>query len=279
MPGLEMAGLGIGQTRFRRRAGGWNDIRPYLPVHKNDYHRQGSTPSRSVKQNSVTSIPHLLPRSPGGILGLQPTNTTPLMDWADEPATEQQVSQLRKLGFVMARPLSLMEAASLIRQYKKQAARRSNPPAPQPQAPAFSSRGGVSPFQLSSQPMQAGWSRRVRETTPTANQTPELGAAVPPPAPSQARVAENELVQAQRVEFWLDTFREVKEMKIGSVKVYELRQKHGCHFLSPGREQVQDILGALDSAMPSWEHEHPEYFFQTLELNFPELVHKAGGGF
>jgi hypothetical protein len=38
---------------------------------------------------------------------------------------------------------------------------------------------------------------------------------------------------------------------------------------------VQEILDALDSAMPAWEREHPALFYQTLELNFPHLLRRA----
>jgi hypothetical protein len=37
---------------------------------------------------------------------------------------------------------------------------------------------------------------------------------------------------------------------------------------------VQHILDALDSAAPFWDKEHPELFYQTLQLNFPELVRR-----
>jgi hypothetical protein len=47
--------------------------------------------------------------------------------------------------------------------------------------------------------------------------------------------------------------------------------KNGCQYVEPTREQTQDIHDALDIALPAWEKEHPELFYQTLELNFPEL--------
>lgn len=75
-----------------------------------------------------------------------------------------------------------------------------------------------------------------------------------------------------RQEFWLDTCREAGRGHLASHAVHELYQKHGCRFTVPSREQVQEVLDALDAAMPLWEREHPEMFFQTLELNFPELL-------
>jgi hypothetical protein len=80
------------------------------------------------------------------------------------------------------------------------------------------------------------------------------------------------LSKTQRDEFWADTCREVTQMQHGSQKVIELYRKYGCRFCTPTRDQVRHVLNALDSAIKSWENDHPELFYQTLELNFPELV-------
>ena len=82
------------------------------------------------------------------------------------------------------------------------------------------------------------------------------------------------LTPGERQEFWIDTCREVTQMHIVCQAVLELYQKHGCRFAVPSRQQVQDVLDALDAAMPVWEKEHPELFYQTLELNFPELLRR-----
>jgi hypothetical protein len=75
-----------------------------------------------------------------------------------------------------------------------------------------------------------------------------------------------------RQQFWIDTCREVREMRLVSPRKSELHQQHGCRFSVPTTQQVQFILNALDSALPGWDRNHPELFYQTLELNFPELV-------
>ena len=77
-----------------------------------------------------------------------------------------------------------------------------------------------------------------------------------------------------RQEFWTDTCREVTQMQFGSPKVIELYRKYGCRFCAPSPQQVHHVLNALDSAISSWETEHPELFYQTLELNFPELIRR-----
>jgi hypothetical protein len=78
-----------------------------------------------------------------------------------------------------------------------------------------------------------------------------------------------------RLQFWLDTCRDVGHMHSGARQIIELYRQYGCRFFEPGLEQVQNVVTALDAAMPLWEKEHPELFYQTLELNYPELVRRA----
>ena len=56
-----------------------------------------------------------------------------------------------------------------------------------------------------------------------------------------------------------------------SEEVHVLYIEHGCRFVPATPQQIQEILNALDGAMALWDMEHPEIFFRTLELNFPEL--------
>jgi hypothetical protein len=64
-----------------------------------------------------------------------------------------------------------------------------------------------------------------------------------------------------------------------SAHALALHRSYGCRFSSPSLQQVQGILNALDAALPSWERDHPELFFQTLELNFSELLRGESTGF
>ncbi|HLH52125.1 MAG TPA: hypothetical protein VKY92_00700 [Verrucomicrobiae bacterium] len=80
----------------------------------------------------------------------------------------------------------------------------------------------------------------------------------------------------EREEFWADTCREIPQMQHPSPAILDLYRRYGCRFCTPGRQQIQDILSALDPAVPSWEKEHPELFYQTLELNYPEMVKRVG---
>ena len=77
---------------------------------------------------------------------------------------------------------------------------------------------------------------------------------------------------AKRQEFWLDTCRGFAHIKFGCAQIQELYRRYGCRFAEPTTQQVRGILDALDGAAPRWETEHPELFYQTLELSFPELL-------
>ena len=78
-----------------------------------------------------------------------------------------------------------------------------------------------------------------------------------------------------REDFWADTCRETTQMQHPSQEVLELYRKYGCRFCTPARHQVHYILDALDSAADGWDKQHPELFYQTLELNYPELVKRG----
>jgi hypothetical protein len=81
-----------------------------------------------------------------------------------------------------------------------------------------------------------------------------------------------ERARSQRLQFWVDTCREVTEMRSASAPVLDLHKQQGCRFFAPSFWQVQQILDALDSALPFWDRDHEELFYRTLELNFPDLL-------
>ena len=94
---------------------------------------------------------------------------------------------------------------------------------------------------------------------------------------SEGRTGQGEaaLAVVEREEFWADTCREATQMQHASPVAMRLYRKHGCRFCPPGKQQIQYVLNALDAAVPGWEKEHPELFYQTLELNYPELVRRV----
>lgn len=186
------------------------------------------------------------------------------MDWPDEPASEQQVMRLRNLGYVPTAHLTMTEAAKLIRQYQKgyTPGHQFLPAAPR----CFPDPAPVNIDSVSESAKNLA--HRLHETADKAKHAIALS-----PQASNVR-ADLVVAQAARLEFWLDTCRGINQMQVASVQVYELHHDYGHRLFAPMREQVQEILDALDAAMPAWEKEHPELFYQTLELNFPALVRK-----
>ncbi|HWQ90411.1 MAG TPA: hypothetical protein VN673_01980 [Clostridia bacterium] len=154
------------------------------------------------------------------------------MNRVDEPATAKQMEYLREHGYEPDHPLTKTEALDLIRVYGGQ--RDSGPARVQPEAArtAFDYRKAF----------------------------------------EEAAGPQREAAQKQRLEFWIDTCREPTQSQLGSAEVRELYRTRGCLFCAPTRMQTQEVLQALDLALSYWDRDHPELFYETLKLNFPELV-------
>ena len=176
------------------------------------------------------------------------------MNWTDGPATWRQLRELRDHGYTPDHHLTKSEAADLIRGFGGH---------PQSQAEVGQSvtesgRNGAPQF------------RRAVE-----NVRPQVGES------GQNKVIENqpgrEEAKSRRQDFWISACCESGQRAAGSPLATELYRKHGCLFWEPTRVQVQGILDALDGALPSWEKDHPELFFQTLGMNFPQLMRKRWG--
>ena len=184
---------------------------------------------------------------------------------------------LRTAGYVEARPLTRTEAARLIREYHRNPSRplaaprlqpaRSSLPPPRPEIQTSISSPSATRREISESTKLHAYRLRV------AAENAQRALATCPGAPNVRADAVSTC--ASRAEFWQDTCRDVKEMHLGSVQVFELYQQYGCRFFAPNRAQVEEVLKALDSAMPVWDRDHLELFYQTLELNFPDLVHRA----
>ena len=116
--------------------------------------------------------------------------------------------------------------------------------------------------------------RTIRNLKPNVSLAPNRSqeSITNPEAADTAILIQPPREPARRQEFWLDTCRGVAHMHLACAQIQELYRKYGCRFAEPTLQQVRGILDALDGAMPKWESEHPELFFQTLELSFPELV-------
>ena len=171
------------------------------------------------------------------------------MHWTNQLATECQVSHLRQLGYAPDHPLTKGEAARLITNLEEH-----------PDA---------------MHPLGEGRFRITTTNEPQALRTAVESAkcAVAESNGVQAEQARRELGVAltKRQVFWTNTCRDSREMQTPSLQVFELYRNFGCRFFAPSSFQAQAILDALDAAMASWDQEHPELFYQALELNFPEL--------
>jgi hypothetical protein len=167
------------------------------------------------------------------------------MDWTDEPATWKQLRDLKRCGYQADRRLTKIEAANLISSYG----------------------GGSDPVVA----MQNGVTIRAYELRLAVEQAKREGTERGRMDPAKMGMA-----LAERQNFWLNTFHGTSQLQSGCTQVLELYRRQGCLFFEPTRKQVQDILDALDAAMPHWDNDHPELFYEAMELNFPEL-RKQGG--
>ena len=177
------------------------------------------------------------------------TRTDALMDFLDEPATWKQLRFLSRCGYRPDHRLTKHEASRLISNFRGE-----------PESEVKSVESVAAPT------ANAYQFRLCVENKLEA--VAGAGKEGPPNDLESAKI--------QRQEFWLSTCRGstchgTTTIQAASKQVLELYRKHGCLFCEPTHKQVQDILDALDSAMPLWDRDHPELFYQALKLNFPEL--------
>lgn len=162
----------------------------------------------------------------------------------EEPATDTQLRRLQKFGHPAGSYLTRGEAARLLHEYELRAAQAARP-TPPPDSEALQFRRAVEHLKIA-----------LAEALPKEE------------APLEVRL---ETARHERIAFWIDTCRDPTLMREASHQKLELYIKQGCRFNEPTREQVQEVLEALDSVSPVWDAEHPELFYQTLELNFDLL--------
>lgn len=195
------------------------------------------------------------------------------MDWQEEPATNQQLLRLQGYGFVPTCPLSVTEAARLIRQYSKHPSH----PAPLPK-PANSA-----PVTASALAVQEAIGHGPRPTGPvpesskthvcqlrTAVAAAQQVAAANPNRPGVKADVQSAI--AARQQFWMDTCRDPRQLQAVSEYALDFYRRYGMHFFPPTWDQIRQVLDVLDAALPAWDKDHPELFYDTLKLNFPSLL-------
>jgi hypothetical protein len=175
------------------------------------------------------------------------------MTWSNEPAMEIQISRLRQLGYSTDCPLTKGEAAYLIKILEEHTETQGV--------------GGPAQEQHIAKHMAYALRLAIEHTR----------RALAEAATDQTDRLKHSLAQAiaKRREFWTDTCRDMPQMHARCAPVMDLYMKYGCRCVPPSPGQVQEVLDALDAAAPAWDRDNVELFFQTLELNFPELLRHA----
>ena len=175
------------------------------------------------------------------------------MDWKDEPATWKQLRYLKTHGHKPDRHLTKSAAAELIQSLGGEVAVSQAAP-PEPPAAIVHQLAHNDAYLLRT---------ALEEATKQANEARRDNFQA-----AQQQVA---LAVSKRQMFWIDTCRDPTRMQAACGQVLDFYRKYGCTFEAPSNKQVQEVIAALDSAVPAWDRDHPELFYQTLELNFPEL--------
>ena len=186
------------------------------------------------------------------------------MDWENEPATWKQIRFLKQHGHKPDRHLTKTAAAEIIQQLGGDIAITQPTPqpvvaSPQPPAPAAA-------VIVQQMPRQEAFLLRtaVEQTAQEANDAWREN--------FQNAQQQHAIAISKRQLFWIDTCRDPTRMQAACGQVLDFYRKYGCRFEAPSHKQAQEVLTALDSAVPFWDRDHPHLFYQTLELNFPELT-------
>jgi hypothetical protein len=79
--------------------------------------------------------------------------------------------------------------------------------------------------------------------------------------------------QKERVVFWKKTFRDV-DPRVEDFNEQQIRLylNWGYLFKTPANKIIQDLLDTLDAYSPTWDHDKPEFFYEVLVSNFPDLT-------
>jgi hypothetical protein len=174
------------------------------------------------------------------------------MNWRDDPATEKQLDYLKDFGFVPERPLKKGEASDLISEFSED-----------PEKQRIRN--------------EAQFKERER------NLAHHLRLACDSAKLDLDRAGKGEIrdakaylrdVQNERLAFWQHAFQppDGGEIYQQPIKLY---LEHGYRFKMPSSKHFQKVLDALDADSATWDKDVPEYFFQALQHNFPELLRKS----
>ena len=180
------------------------------------------------------------------------------MSWRDEAATEKQIKYLAEFGYVADRPLSKGEASDLISQFSEDDERcRIRDDNQRVREEGSFEEDQKQAFRIHQQLEEA-----LKELANA--QRGEI----------QDWKEEVTALTRARIDFWKDTFRDIADMADFCEQAGNLSAGFGFRFKIPTTKQIQSILDALDKAWAVWDRDKPTIFFETLELNFPELLRR-----
>ena len=181
------------------------------------------------------------------------------MNWRDDLATEKQLNYLKQFGYVPDGPLTKGEASDLIAQFSED-----------PERQAIRDENHATKCEQEFQEREQNLAFHLRAEYEEAKRAAEKAER------GEIRDAKMYLrdTQNERLCFWQDAFRQPDEMETGvtNQQATKLYFAQGHRFEMPPRGTIQTLLDALDASSSTWDTETPEYFFQTLEHNFPEQL-------
>jgi hypothetical protein len=156
----------------------------------------------------------------------------------EDPATEKQLAYLLKFGYTPSGPLTRGDASDLIEKFSDDPERCKIRDENQTQ-------------EMVQQEAATAWNLHTEVNQAKADPEEDL-----------------EFATGQRLEFWGGTFNVAKAEDGQGL---ELHMSYGRLFEAPSEKQIQEIIDALDAQFPEWDRDNPELFYQTVELNHPEL--------
>jgi hypothetical protein len=154
--------------------------------------------------------------------------------WRDDPASEKQLEYLNKFGYTPSSALTKGQASDLIERFKNDPKRQD--------------------ILLENDMKEEAYN--LHTEVDEAKKDPEL---------------DLEDALRCRLSWWMGLVNMLDTGDCCSQLHMDLWEAYARHFVPPTEEQTQTILDALDNAMPTWDKTHPQLFFETLELNHPDL--------
>ena len=179
-------------------------------------------------------------------------------DWRNHPATEKQLAYLQSFGFSLDSLLTKGEACDLIDKFSDE-----------PESQRKRDQNNRKKYEQDYGEREHHLAYHLRLELKEAKQNVEEAE----PDESEFEKEDFKYEQEARLVFWKNTFRDVNlAVEDFNEQWSNLYLNWGYRFRTPTDKQIQDLLDALDVNSSTWDRDMPEYFFQTLEFNFPDLL-------